>query len=98
MNETNIKYYKTYRGIYKIDKNVLEKFEINQFDYVIHKSKDNYSLSFLEDFPKYIEKCGGKEITEEEYNKIYITFDFLQRRQEVLINNIKEFIQENLNE
>lgn len=93
MNEINTKYYKTYRGIFKLKEDTLESFTINYFDYVISSDKQKYNKELV---IEYLEKAEAKEITKEEYNSIYITFDYLKEKQHSLYQNIKKFIDNNL--
>lgn len=99
MKETNIKYYKTYRGIYKLKeinlhRCIFESLTINYFDYVISSDTEEYDTDLI---LNYLKSAEAKEITEEEYNQIYTTFNYLKEKQNSLFNNIKEFIDNNLN-
>lgn len=93
MNEINTKYYKSHRGIFKLEGDTLESITINYFDYVISSDKQKYNKEII---IKYLEQAKAKEITEEEYNSIYTTFDYLKGKQHSLYQNIKEFIDNNL--
>ena len=94
MNETNTKYYKTYRGIYKLTKT---EFEIFTVDLCYHISSDIIKEYDKEIVLEYLNTIKAKEISKEEYNSLFDTLNYLREKQYSLYQNIKEFINNSLN-